>query len=466
MLKKNDAKDRNSLFSRIRRSIFRGPIYPQTERERKRIVFNNFILHLHPAKVPEKTLKFTHTWGLGGMAVVLIIIQIMTGILLRFVYAPFPEKAYDSIITLRNEVLFGQFIHNIHHWGGILLMIVVFLHLLRVFFTGAFHHPRQFNWILGLCLFFLVLLSNFSGYLLPWDQLAYWAITISTSMVEYIPGIGIGLQNMIRGGPEVGSATLLNFFTFHTAIIPGCLLIVMAFHFWRVRKAGGVVIPQSPGEESETGNRYVFTIPDLVLRELVVALVLIAFILVVSLIFDASLREKANPGLSPNPTKAPWYFMGIQEMLLHFHPVFAVFIIPCLVSGALMLLPYFTYDSNRTGVWFFSQKGRRMGIISAATALVIVPFAIICDEVFIDFTAWMPGVSAVFSNGLLPLSMILAAIIGFYTYIKRKYSASNNEAIQSLFILLLVSFIILTVTGIWFRGPGMSLVWPWRIGAR
>ncbi|MCP4400144.1 MAG: cytochrome bc complex cytochrome b subunit [bacterium] len=448
----------------MRRFIFRASTR-RTEKEDKRAGFTSFILHLHPAKIPEKTLKLTHTWGLGGMAALLVTIQIVTGTLLRFVYEPFPERAYDSILTLQQDVLFGQFIHNIHHWSGTILVIVVFLHLLRVFFTGAFHHPRRFNWIIGLCLFFFVLLSNFSGYLLPWDQLAYWAITISTSMLEYVPVIGIELQKTIRGGSEVGSATLLNFFTFHTAILPGCLLIFMAFHFWRVRKAKGVVIPQTPGEEPDTANRYVPTIPNLVLRELVVALVLIACILVFSLIFDASLGEKANPGLSPNPTKAPWYFMGIQEMLLHVHPLFAVFLIPLFVSGACMLLPYLPYDSRRTGVWFFSQKGRRMAIVSVAAAIVMVPLAIICDEFFIDFTTWMPGVPVVLSNGVLPVGMILAATIGFYIFMKRRYSASNNEAIQAVFILLLVSFIIFTVTGIWFRGPGMALVWPWSIAA-
>lgn len=463
-MNKNMNNAPNRLFGRIRHSIIRGPVYPQTEQECKRIISDSLILHFRPRTVPEATLNFTLTWGLGGMAVVLMLLLALTGILLKFVYVPLPGKAYESIIILQNEVRFGQFIRNIHHWCANMMVIVVFLHMLRVFFTGAFYYPRQFNWIIGLFLLFFVLISNFTGYLLPWDQLAFWAITICTGMVEYIPGIGLWVQKMIRGGSEVGPAALSIFFTFHTAILPVCLVICMAFHFWRVRKAGGVVIPPSPDDPSGTKPRYVLTIPNLILRELTVALVLIAFILVFSILFNAPLEDPANPGMSPNPAKAPWYFMGIQELLLHFHPVFAILIIPLLVTGALMLLPYLTYQSNTTEVWFLSQKGRRMGIVATMTALVITPLAIISDEYFMDFTAWMSGLPTLISNGLFPTSIILAGITGFYKLVKWKYNASTHESIQALFILLLVAFIILTVTGIWFRGSEMALTWPWSRG--
>jgi quinol-cytochrome oxidoreductase complex cytochrome b subunit len=166
-------------------------------------------------------------------------------------------------------------------------------------------------------------------------------------MVAYIPVVGTWLQMVIRGGDEVGPTTLSIFYTFHIAIMPICLFLLMPFHFWRVRRAGGVVVPRSSKGDPEKEGRNISTIPNLVLRELVVALVLIAFILVYSLIFDAPLESKANPGLSPNPTKAPWYFAGIQELLLHFHPLFAVWIVPMLIIASLIAWPYFTYDSNR-----------------------------------------------------------------------------------------------------------------------
>ena len=454
-------QDQTTLFSRIRSSIFWAPIFPQNERERKKFLLNNLILHFRPRTIPEQTLKFTHTWGLGGIAAVLVMLLFLTGILLKFIYEPFTGRAYDSIILLQNDVWFGQLIRNIHHWSANILVVVIFLHMLRVFFTGAFHPPRQFNWIIGLSLFSLVLVSNFTGYLLPWDQLAFWAITICTSMVEYIPGLGLWIQKIISGGSEIGPESLKIFFTIHTAIVPAFLIILMPFHFWRVRKAGGIVLPQSPGERSESTGNHVLTVPNLVLRELVVALVLIAFIMVFSIIFNAPLGDKANPGLSPNPAKAPWYFLGGQELLLHFHPLFAVFIIPIFVIGFLILLPYLKYDSDMTGFWFISQKGRRMAMVSAVSAVIATPIGIIADEFFIDFTAWLPGLPAVISNGLLPAIIVAAIVISFYLLMKIKYAATNNEAIQAVFILLLVSFIILTVTGVWFRGQGMALMWAW-----
>jgi quinol-cytochrome oxidoreductase complex cytochrome b subunit len=172
-----------SLIRRIGYSIFPGMARQPEKPRGYRHFFNTLILHFRPRIVPERTLRFTLTWGLGGMAVVLVFMLMGTGLLLKFAYEPFPGRAYDSIAQLQNDVLFGQLIRNIHHWSANLLLVVVFLHFLRVFFTGAFHPPRQFNWIFGLALFVTVLLSNFTGYLLPWDQLAYWAITICTGML-------------------------------------------------------------------------------------------------------------------------------------------------------------------------------------------------------------------------------------------------------------------------------------------
>jgi len=152
------------------------------------------------------------------------------------------------------------------------------------------------------------------------------------------------------GGPEVGLATLSNFYAIHTAILPGIIILLMPFHFWRVRKARGLVIPRAPEDEVTTRGKSVNTIPNLIIREVVVALVLMAFILVLSTLFNAPLEGKANPGLSPNPTKAPWYFSGIQEMLMHFHPFFSLFIIPVLILIALISLPYIDDESSTAGV--------------------------------------------------------------------------------------------------------------------
>jgi quinol-cytochrome oxidoreductase complex cytochrome b subunit len=454
------SSETKGFFHQIFRSIFPDPLFPKSHPERKRYLLKNLILHFRPISVPEKTLKFSLTWGLGGMAAVLVLLQLGTGLLLKFVYVATPLGAYRSILELNNAVIFGQLIRNIHHWCANFLVLIVLLHMLRVFFTGAFHPPRQFNWMIGLGLFGLILTANFTGYLLPYDQLAYWAVTVSTGMLEYIPFIGGRLQEIIQGGNEIGPATLNIFFALHTAVVPVGLVILMAFHFWRTRKAGGLVIPRAPGEEIEEKPIRVTTLPHLLLRELVVALVLIAFVMVVSVFFDVPLGDSANPGLSPNPTKAPWYFAGPQELLLHLHPLFAVFVIPFILVIALMVIPYLRYDTNTQGIWFASIKGRRMGLIAGLIAILTAPIGILTDEYFMDLATGLNGIPSFIGNGLIPFAFIFCVCAGFYIFMKHRYSATNNEAVQALFVLILSVFLILTITGIWFRGTGMTLTWP------
>jgi quinol-cytochrome oxidoreductase complex cytochrome b subunit len=460
----DEMPDRPSLLQRIRYSIFPSTLRTEKAREGYRRLFNSLILHFRPRNVPEETLRWTLTWGLGGMATVLVFLLLGTGVLLKFVYQPLPEKAYESVLHLQNEVLFGRLIRNIHHWSANALIIVAFLHLLRVFFTGAFHAPRQFNWVIGSGLFLLVLFSNFTGYLLPWDQLAFWALTICTGMLDYMPGIGLWLQALIQGGPEVGPGTLSNFYAIHTAILPACLLILMPFHFWRIRKAGGLVIPRTPGQGSGGHGQTLLAIPNLLLREIVVALVLIASMLVFSMLVDAPLGSKANPGLSPNPTKAPWYFMGIQEMLLHFHPLFALFVIPVLMLVALLALPYINYHVDTAGIWFASAKGRKMAFVAALTAAIGTPLGVLADEYLIEVAARMPAIPTWITNGMVPFVLLFAAVGGFYVFMQRKYGASNTEAVQTVVVFLVVALVVLTITGIGFRGTGMKLMWPWTGG--
>jgi quinol-cytochrome oxidoreductase complex cytochrome b subunit len=397
------------------------------------------------------------------MSLVLVTVLFATGTLLMFAYEPSPERAYESIVSLQHGVLFGKLIRNVHHWSANVLIAIVLLHLMRVYFTGAYHAPRQFNWLIGLSLLLCIVISNFTGYLMPWDQLSYWAITISTGMIGYVPAIGNWLQEFVRGGTEIGPSTLVMFYTLHTTVVPALLILLMAFHFWRVRKAHGVVIPRAVDEKPDEVPEYVLTLPNLLLRELVVACLLIAFIMVMSVLFDAPLGEAANPGMSPNPAKAPWYFVGLQELLLHFHPFFAIVGIPLVAVIAVLFIPYYRYDKLMSGVWFLSHKGRRAGLLAAIVAAVATPILILLDEFWLDMTSWLPGVPAVIRSGLIPAAAVGGALAGFYMFAKKKYSASNNEIIQAMFILLTVVLAILTLTGVWFRGAGMALTWPWSL---
>jgi len=447
------------LFAHIRHAVFSGH-RGTPHKGRTRIFSTSLFFHIRPRSVPERTLRFTLTWGLGGAAVVLVFLLIGTGMLLKFVYEPFPAAAYESITRLQHNVPFGRLMRNVHHWSGNLLLLVSFLHLLRVFFTGAFDSPRRFNWIIGLGMLFLIMIANFTGYLLPWDQLAYWAITIFTGMLEYLPGAGRWLQELIRGGAEVGPDTLMNFYALHTAVIPAALVTLMMLHFWRVRKAPGLVVPRTPEENTNDIRKKVPTIPNLILREVVVALVVIAGVLIFSIVVDAPLLGKANPGLSPNPTKAPWYFAGVQELLMHFHPLFSLCVIPAVTVAGLVLFPYISYGGDTAGVWFASCRGRRMAVIAAVAAAVATPALIVADEYLFDAASWLSGLPPVIGNGLIPFVIILTATAGFSVLLKRRYSASAMERVQSVFVLLLVAFVIMTVAAIYFRGPGMKLMWP------
>jgi quinol-cytochrome oxidoreductase complex cytochrome b subunit len=458
---KNSSQQPYKLLRRIRRSIFPEPLIPLTESDRKGYLVKNLILHFRPPTVPRETLRFSLTWGLGGMAVVLVLLQLGTGLLLKFTFEPTPMGAYESIRSLQSNVPFGWLVRNLHHWCANLLVLIAFLHMLRVFLTGAFQPPRQFNWIIGLTMFAIVLAANLTGYLLPYDQLAYWAVTVSTGMLEYVPIVGPRMQEMIRGGDEIGGATLRIFFALHTALIPGLLLVLMGFHFWRVRKAGGLVIPRLPDEPLVTNPVRVSVLPNLLLREVVTALVLVASVLLLAVFLDAPLGDPANPGLSPNPTKAPWYFAGLQELLLHVHPTFAVFVIPLCIVIALMALPYLNYDTDTRGIWFASDRGRRTALVAGITALIITPLLIVLDEAILGAVIFSSASLPLISQGLIPTLLLTAGVLGFYAIIKRRFSATNNEAIQACFVLLITVLVVMTIVGVWFRGAGMALGLPW-----
>ncbi len=454
------------LKQRVWESIQRDELPPRDDRGRMRVVMNNLVLHLHPSKVAKPTLKFTYTWGLGGLSLLLVALLAATGVMLMFVYTPSPATAYQDMLKLQTEVWFGQLIRNLHHWSGNLLVIVAFLHLLRVFFTGGFRAPREFNWILGVGLLLLVVGANFTGYLLPWDQLAYWAVTVGSSLLSYIPLIGEALRNFLLGGPEVGAATLTNFYGLHVAILPLTLMAIVSFHIWRVRK-DTLTIPHTLDgkvDGAEGGQiEKVTTLPHLVSREMVFALVMTGVILLWSVWVNAPLEAAANPDHSPNPAKAAWYFMGLQELLLHFHPLFGAIIIPGLGLGALILLPYQRFDLSAEGVWFRSKKGRQMAVVGMITAMIAVPAFVVLDEYVLDLPGMLPSLPTLISNGWLPLAALLLLLIGYYDGIKRLFKASACETRQSVFVLLVTSFIVLTIIGVAFRGEGMALMLPWEV---
>ena len=427
-------------------------------------LLSNLILHIHPKLVPERTLRFTHTFGLGGMCLALVLLLVATGVLLLFAYEPSASGAYESVASLRYGVPMGQLLRNLHRWGGNCLVVLVFLHLLRVYYTGAYRGPRAANWVVGLLLLALETGENFTGYLLPWDQLAFWAGTIATSMLEYIPAAGPVLQKMVRGGSEMGARTLSIFYILHIVFLPVLLVALLAVHFWLVRKAQGVVLPRGEGECDPGRAPLVPSSPNLTVREGATALLLFGVLLAFSLVVNAPLEAPANPGLSPNPAKAPWYFMGLQELLIHFHPLFAILLIPLAAVLLLVRIPYLGSGQAAEGVWFVSSRGRGAAacgfLFGCSTSLL----GILLDEYMLNRPRILPGLPPLLTGGLLPAGALLALAGGFARWLKRRRGATGDEVAQALLTAGIAAFLVLTIVGAGFRGQMMRLAWPWNIG--
>jgi hypothetical protein len=205
----------------------------------------------------------------------------------------------------------------------------------------------------------------------------------------------------------------------------------------------------------------VLALPHLLYRELAAGLALAGFVMVLALLFDAPLGDPANPGMSPNPAKAPWYFLGFQELLLHFDPIFAVVVIPLAAAIGLSIIPYVRYRHDSSGILMMSYAGRRMAGDAAIAAAVATPLLILADEFIVDFAGWLPGLPPFIANGLIPAAIAAGLYALFRSRLRKKYAASSDEMIQTTFVLLGAAFVILTLTGVFFRGPGMALVWPW-----
>jgi len=247
---KDRIKDVNEKLwgSQVTESILRpgSPFkkgYSDSPRNRSYVVMNNVLYHLHPVKVKRHGVKLSYTLCLGGLSFFLFILLTITGIFLMFYYTPSAETAYADIEALSTNVAFGSLVRNMHRWGAHLMVLSVFLHMSRVFYHGAYKPPREFNWVVGVVLLFLTLLLSFSGYLLPWDQLALWAVTVGTNMAGFVPVVGNEVKFALLAGVEVSGATLLRFYVLHVLALPFILVIFLAVHFWRVRKDGGISGP-------------------------------------------------------------------------------------------------------------------------------------------------------------------------------------------------------------------------------
>jgi quinol-cytochrome oxidoreductase complex cytochrome b subunit len=204
---------------------------------------NNVFLHLHPVRVRQHAVKFAYTFCLGGLSFFFFLVLTVTGVFLMFFYVPSSTSAYSDILRIQAEVPFGLLTRNIHRWAAHLMVFFVFLHMMRVFYHGAYKPPREFNWVIGTLLLFFTIALSFTGYLLPWDQIAFWAITIGNNIASYVPLLSRPSQLLIFGGIEVSQNTLLRFYVLHVILLPLTAAVFLAVHFWRIRKDGGISGP-------------------------------------------------------------------------------------------------------------------------------------------------------------------------------------------------------------------------------
>jgi quinol-cytochrome oxidoreductase complex cytochrome b subunit len=405
-------------LSAIRGSIWRIG-WPVTDKDRAAAMISSIFLHVHPARVSRHVLRPTYTFALGFIAGVLFIVLTVTGLALMFYYLPYPAEAYRSMKDLQFVVTFGVILRNMHRWSAHAMVVVVFVHMCRVFWTGSYKAPREFNWVVGVLLLLLTLVLSFTGYLLPWDQLAYWAITVGTNIAAYAPLVGDRLKYLLLSGHVIGPMTLLRFYVLHCVVLPLAMLVLVSVHIWRVRKDGlsgaeeraqpveevAGVFPASTrtyglmalarrpraSVEARDPNDEVFAWPHLLYRELIVALGVITVLHVVSLLFSAPLEEMADPTRTPNPAKAPWYFLGLQE-LVHYSAFIGGVLLPTVLVLALIALPYADRTSGGIGRWF----------------------------------------------------------------------APERRTANTIFTTVVAAMVLLTIVGTFFRGPNWAWVWPWR----
>ncbi len=393
---------------------------PQSARESGDSVVRNLLLHWFPAKVSRSSLSYRYSLWLGTISAVLFFILCGTGLILMFLYVPSVERAYPSVKDIEFVASYGGFMRSVHRISAHLMVVAVFLHMMRAFLTGAYkngvgaNQNRPVNWIVGVVLLLLTFLLSFTGYLLPWDQLAYWAITVGTNIASAVPLIGERIRFFLLGGNDIDQNTLLRFYVLHCFLLPMAVLFLFSWHMWRVRKDGGLAAVDCEAKKQKekkavavktktyallgiTSGRtvsvetsyvdqdkdLVTSSPNLTRRILFVSLAVILLIVSLGFAIQAPLEEAANPLVTPNPAKAPWYFLWLQELVsdttvhLGSFTINGAFIGGILIPGVLVLLlaawPYLDRSSTAaTGVWFAKERRRQNAVFLAVVLAVVL----------------------------------------------------------------------------------------------
>ena len=400
-------------------------VRPQSDRQAGDAVVSNFLLHWFPAKVTKASLDWNYSFWLGTVSAALLLLLTVSGFPLLFLYVPSVERAYSSIKDIEYAVTFGAWIRSVHRFGAHFMVAAVFLHLARVFLTGAYKNGagrgqrREINWVLGVVMLLLTLFLSFTGYLLPWDQLAYWAVTVGTNIASSIPLIGPTIRELMLGGRTIDQPTLIRFYVLHVLVLPAMLGVLFAYHMWRVRKDGGLAradraerlaspVVQPPAATAtktytllgvargtaptvhtrtlQDAEATVNAIPDLTRRALIVTLGTFAVLSILAALVRSPLEEAANPLVTPNPAKAPWYFLWLQEIVtdttvrvggITLNGAFiGGVILPGLLIALLTLWPWLDRsEAAAAGMWFpTSRRTQNIVFIVLTIAILLLTF--------------------------------------------------------------------------------------------
>jgi quinol-cytochrome oxidoreductase complex cytochrome b subunit len=329
----------------------------------------SFFHHLHPPTIPAAQARWRHTLGAGGTAIFLMLILGVTGIMEMFYYVPNPQEAAFSVQTIAYHVPFGGFIRNLHYWSAQLLLIVSAVHLLRVIFTAAYSHPRRFNYLLGLGLFVLAILLDFTGYILRWDVDICYPLVTGTNLLKTIPLFGDFLYRVAIGGGEACNTALLRFYTWHIFGLTLPVLILGFWHAFRVRRDGGIAVP--PPQLRENNERLS---RDVLIRREMLQIFVVGILLVLMSSFLPAPIAAAMTGkpVVTEKARAPWFFLWVQQMLKWGDPFIFGVLIPFGVLVFLALIPYIFPKpaDNDIGRWF--PKSSRLAQIAVSMIVIIV----------------------------------------------------------------------------------------------
>jgi quinol-cytochrome oxidoreductase complex cytochrome b subunit len=412
---------------------------PRSDRDAGDAIVSNFLLHWFPAKVHKPSLAWSYSGWLGTVSGALFFLLVLSGLPLMFLYVPSVERAYQSVKDIEYVVTFGWWIRAVHRIAAHLMVVAVVLHLARVFFTGAYKNGvgqgqrREWNWVIGVVMLLLTLFLSFTGYLLPWDQLAFWAVTVGTNIASAVPYVGPTIRELLIGGRAIEQATLIRFYVLHIIFLPGALGLLFAYHMWRIRKDGGLaksdavavtaaretapvatktytllgvargISPAVRTTSTEAPDTTVNAVPDLTRRALIATLGTFALVSILASAIASPLEEPANALVTPNPAKAPWYFLWLQEI----------------VTDTTIRIGSFTVNGAFLG-----------GVILPGLLLAVL-------------TVW-PW-----------LDRSPSAVAG--TWFPRSRRTQN-----AVFVVVMVVILAFTAVGLWMRGPYWNFYWPWE----